>query len=587
MNSFDRYGIKIPNGATGNIKTICPNCTPHDRKPKNRNSKDLSVNIAEGVWNCHNCGWKGALKKDKKVYDRPQPLAANLPLSLKSQKWLNDRGLSQYTLQRFKISDRAEFMPQAGKDQNCLLFPYYRNDDLINVKFRDGAKNFKLHKGAELIFFNLDSLQSAKECVVTEGEIDCMSVFEAGWREGVVSVPNGASKGSMNLEYLDNCWQDFEHLERIVIATDGDEAGTALRNELGRRLGKHRCQFVEYPDGCKDANDVLIKHGKERLIDLIANATSFPIVGIQTLNDFETELDDLYVHGVDAGQPLYFPNLDKKIRQRKGELTTVTGIPGSGKSKFVDQIADRLAAVYGWRVAFCSPEKSPAKIHAATLISLFTGKSFFTKNSDYKVGIADYNDAKEFIKTHYFFFNFSEVDQSITGIVEKATELVKKYGLSMLVIDPWNYLEHQRPQGMTETDYVSMALGQLLVFAKNYEVLVYLVAHPRKIEKNKQTGKYEIPTMYSISGSAHFFNKTDNGICVYRDFDTNEVMVYVQKIRWDFVGEVGCVSFQYDKYSGRYAEAGEVFVSDSYYYERRLNYDSKPQLKAVNEEDPF
>jgi twinkle protein len=176
----------------------------------------------------------------------------------------------------------------------------------------------------------------------------------------------------------------------------------------------------------------------------------------------------------------------------------------------------------------------------------------------------------------------------VDGVVEKAIELVKKHGISMLIIDPWNYLEHSRPQGMNETEYVSMALGHLLVFAKNYEVLVYVVAHPRKIDKDKNTGKYEIPTLYSISGSAHFYNKTDNGFCVYRDFDTNEVKVFIQKIRWDFVGKIGAVSFQYDKYSGRYAEQNTDFISDLRYHERKVSYQSNyTQLKVVNGEDYF
>jgi twinkle protein len=268
-------------------------------------------------------------------------------------------------------------------------------------------------------------------------------------------------------------------------------------------------------------------------------------------------------------------------------MLTVTGIPGSGKSKFVDQIIDRLAALYGDKAAFCSPEKSPAKLHAATLVSLFVGKSFFTKNSDFKVTIPEYQKAKDFIREHYFFFNFLEVDQTVEGIVEKAIELVKKYGIRRLVIDPWNYLEHNRPQWMSETEYVSLALGQLLIFAKNYEVQVIIVVHPTKIPKDKGTKKYDIPTLYQCSGSANFFNKTDDGLCVYRDFVTNEVTIYIQKIRWDFVGELGQVAFQFDKFSGRYAEVGSEFVSDLKLYERRLNHEEmwpeKPK-KAVNQD---
>ena len=109
----------------------------------------------------------------------------------------------------------------------------------------------------ELIFYNLDAVKDEKVVYVVEGEIDALSLHEAGVYN-VVSVPNGASKGNQKLEYLDNCWKYFEDKERIVLFTDGDEAGYALREELGRRLGFERCVKVNYPEGCKDANEILI-----------------------------------------------------------------------------------------------------------------------------------------------------------------------------------------------------------------------------------------------------------------------------------------------------------------------------------------
>src|SRR5574341_583926 len=156
-------------------------------------------------------------------------------------------------------------MPQTQKKENCICFPYFRDLDLINVKFRDGGKRFKMVKEAELIFYNLNSIADRKLVIIVEGEIDCLALYESGFgvdskvdqesgeisnydfsKWGIVSVPNGASKGSQKLEYLDNCSEWFIGLHEIVIATDGDEAGSMLKDELIRRLGVEICKTITY-----------------------------------------------------------------------------------------------------------------------------------------------------------------------------------------------------------------------------------------------------------------------------------------------------------------------------------------------------
>ncbi len=268
-------GIEIKSSWHGNVKTHCPQC--RDTR-KNKNDKSLSVNLDEKVWNCHHCGWTGKLiEKTKKEYFRP--LDAELQLSQKAQEYLKNRGLSTYTIQRFKIGESSEFMPQTGKEMNCLNFKYYRKEQLVNIKYRDGGKNFKMVKDAELILYNLDSLEGAEECVITEGEFDCMAVAEAGYYE-VVSVPNGASKGNQKMEYLDNCYEFFGKIKRVIIATDADAPGVNLRNELARRLGRHRCFYILYPEGCKDFNEVLLTYGKDEIKSRIKDAQPFPVDGV-------------------------------------------------------------------------------------------------------------------------------------------------------------------------------------------------------------------------------------------------------------------------------------------------------------------
>lgn len=549
MANFENFNIKVPYGSTGNIKAICPACTPHNRKPEHRNSKDLSVNITEGIWNCHNCGWKGTIReKTEKTYSRP--VEVNLPMSQRAIDWFKSRGIKESTLKAFAISEKMEFMPQEGKEVNCILFPYRRNGEWINVKYRSASKKFKLTKDAELIMFNMDAIQGKKKVIITEGEIDAMTVHEVGFFD-VCSVPNGASKGSNRLDYLDNSWLAFTDAEEIIIATDKDEPGFALKNELARRLGKERCKDIVYPDDCKDLNEVLIKHGNNRVWECIKGAKSFPVDGVYRLNDFMAELDNVYEHGFTPGVKIGYSEFDNFFNFSTGQLTLLTGVPNSGKSAFLDQILIRLAEKHNWRIGVNSFENQPITRHAGNLAACYTGQSFYGKD---KMNVQKYNKAKEFLYDHFYWFKMKDEDLSLDGILSRAKQLVKAYGINALVIDPYNYMEHKRPFGVTETEYISQILTTLSNFCKDYDVHTFLVAHPTKIKKSPITKDFEVPTLYDVAGSAHFFNKADNGITVYRERATNIVTVYIQKVRFFFNGKLGNCNFNYNVYTGQYTQ---------------------------------
>jgi twinkle protein len=572
-NSFDQFGIDVKHNAYGNVKTLCPKCSA-TRKPVHRKEKCLSVNTTEGIWNCHNCGWNGTLKrKPKKQYKLPPPLPVKLNLDEKANRWFNGRGINNYTLQLFKVSTEIVFMPQAEKEVKAIRFPYFRvaengEDVLVNNKYRDAQKNFRMESGSELIFFNLPSLKGKKIAMITEGEIDCMTAVECGWKEGIVSVPNGASKGNLNLEYLDNCWEDFEEIEMIFLATDGDEPGIALRNELARRLGKHRCVYITYPEETKDLNEVLVKYGKDIVMNTISLPHTFPIDNILTLTEVEDDVDDLFKNGVDKGVDIGIPEIDRLLRSRKGEFTLNTGIPGSGKSTFEDFVSVLLAARHGWKTAFFSPEKQPVKLHIAKLCSVLMGKGFFTTDPFFRLKDEEFRIAKDFVREYFFFYDVSKMERTVEAIIAKAIELVKMHGINKLVIDPYNYLEGFDGTG-NKTDFVNELCNQLLIFAKNYDVNVVIVVHPTKMKKDTGSKKYDAPTLYDASDSAHWRNRIDNGYVIHRDYEDNSVQFICGKVRWDFVGEVGDTLLRYDKISGMYAPIdGDFVVPIKYYLER-------------------
>ena len=200
-------------------------------------------------------------------------------------QWFETRGISQKTLTDLRVGEGPEYMPQTGKTESTIWFNYLMGDQLINVKYRDGRKNFKLYKGAEKIFYNINSIIGYEYCVITEGEMDVLAFHEAGIKN-VVSVPNGATLGNNNLDYLDNCIDYFDDKEKIILAVDSDDAGQALQQELVRRLGAEVCFLADFEE-CKDANEYLVKYGKQKLAERISRARPVPLENVTTFRDIE------------------------------------------------------------------------------------------------------------------------------------------------------------------------------------------------------------------------------------------------------------------------------------------------------------
>jgi twinkle protein len=480
-----------------------------------------------------------------------KPVARLEKLSSKALQFFEqERQISNNTLLRFNITEATEWMPQLNREATVICFNYYRKEELVNIKFRGPQKSFKLAKDAELIFYNLDSIEGSREAVIVEGEIDCLTMHECGVYNSV-SVPNGAAKGNQKLEYLDNCFQFFTDKTKIILAVDNDVPGQNLRNELARRLGYERCYQVKYPEGCKDANDVLRQHGKEAVQEMISGAVQWPIEGIMSMDEMYAEVLDYFENGYPKGCRAHIPDFDDYLTFYPGQLTVVTGIPGSGKSEFIDYLMTSLTRFHDWSWGICSFECQP-QIHVTKLAEKFTNRSFsFRKNPDQRINKNQFEYAIGMIDKYFHFVNLSIVDVTMEGLIKKAEEMVLRYGIRGFLFDPWNCIEHKSGE-QSETKYTLTCLNMLINFLDKYQVHGFLVAHPTKLMKDKRTGKYEIPTLYNISGSAHFFNRTHNGISVYRDFQTNVVDVYVQKVKWSWLGKLGYASFHYDTMTRQY-----------------------------------
>ncbi len=555
MKAYSDFGIDIPSGRnTGKMKVLCPKC--HDQR-KNKRDKSLSVDLDKGVWHCHYCSWSGTIHvgersqdAPKKEYRRPTPRPITT-LSRKLVEWFNKRGISEWVLERLKINEGEHFMPQTGKKMNTVQFNYYLNDELINVKYRTGNKLFMLESGAELIPYNLNGIVGQSECIITEGEMDCLSFVEIG-KSNCISVPNGANN---NLSYLDDFidgW--FEDKETIYIAVDTDTKGLQLRDELVRRFGSERCRIVTYGDDCKDANEHLIKYGKESLENCLRNAKEVKVEGVYSLNDYEDELDAIYKDGLKKGFLVGHPNLDALISFEPKRLAIVTGIPGSGKSEFIDEMCVRFNIFYDFKVAFFSPENMPMEYHAVKLIEKLCGKRLQSVDvNGESITPGQYAHAKEYYRDNFFhILPMEEEGYTINAILAKAKYLVRRRGIRVLVIDPFNRIESEQSSRESETQYISRVLDRLTNFAQQHNVLVFLMAHPTKVKKDN--GNSGIPTMYDINGSANFFNKADFGIIVHRERDEskNYTLVRVEKVKFRHLGSTGDATFKFNTINGRY-----------------------------------
>ena len=546
IDQFNQHDLDV-----GKAQGICPLCSS-DRKPENRKQKCASYDWERGLGTCHHCDSsfqlhtyerKGSALKD---YVRPDALSVVDPKQLGSKvyEWFKTRGISQKTLDDLNVTEGKEFMPQTGKSENTIQFNYIMGDELINVKYRDGRKNFKLYKGAEKIFYNINSIVGYDDCVITEGEIDVLALHEAGIKNAI-SVPNGATLNSNNLDYLDNCIDYFENKEKVILAVDNDEPGQALQQEFIRRLGAEVCYIATFED-CKDANEYLIKYGKEKLIKRIEGARPVPLENVTTLKDIEDEITDFVRNGFKRGYQIGLPNFDDIFSTYTGQFITVTGIPSSGKSDFVDQMVVGYNQKYQWKTAFASPENAPTYLHAHKLMRKVWQD--MPKKTD--IGSDKWNQVAEHVNDNFYFIDMERY--TLESVLRKGAELVKRKGIKCLVIDPFNKVRDVDCKTEDVNRYTMEYLTKIEIFAKKYDVLVFIVAHPTKMYKDSN-GKIEEPTMYNIKGGGEWYDASYHGILVHRDYENKTVKAKVLKVKFQNLGENGAEAhFTWEPRSGCY-----------------------------------
>ena len=569
MRNFANYQVDIRHRTSGVIKTICNQCLPTRH---NKRDRSLRVNIDTGHCHCYHCGAdfyvpddteerekaeRQAARKRRAAavvpqhFQRPVFDASKTTLSDATERWLVEtRCIPQSVIADLRITEQEEFMPQFGAKERCVCFNYFEGGQLVNTKFRSGKKHFKMVQGAELIPYNIDSLIGQTSCIIHEGELDAASSIAAGFK-GVISVPTGANS---NLSWLDRFMEThFEDLEEIIIAVDTDSAGIRLRDELVNRLGAERCRVVAYGPDCKDANEHLVKYGLESLRIAIEQAVEVPLEGIFTAADLHGDLRALFDNGFGPGAETGWEEMDKICTYERRRNIIVTGTPGAGKSEWVDELVLRLCLRHQWKIGFFSPENIPIVYHLRKLIEKLTGHRF-QNGCGMTEGLLARSE--EFLAENVSHISLKG-NATPDRVLAKARELVVRRGCRIFVFDPLNRFDHEPAPGQTETQYISNLLNKFTEFATQYNCLLILVAHPRKMNRNPTTGATPRVEMYDINGSADFYNKADYGIVVERDKEIGITRVYVDKVKFKHLGVGGVATFVYDPVNGRYLPCEE------------------------------
>ena len=489
-------------------------------------------------------------------------------LSELHQKWLTKRGINtEIAIHMGIYSVRRESDGRLISDTegDIIAFPFIKDGEIVGHKYRGPHKTFWQQANGRKQFFNVDVLRDpnlidgTSALVIVEGELDALAVASAGYPY-VVSVPDGAPPprdGNGNLivvptgtediipdadgkfGYVTADWECLAKVRRIIIAVDNDEAGRRLADELVRRLDRVRCSFVTYPETCKDLNEVLVSHGAEEVLSVLFAAKPYPVDGVYKLSDFPPE-EPIKTYTTGWGQ------LDEYLKPYAGAFMVVGGFPGHGKSTWTIQFATNMARLHNWNIAVASFEMKVVPYVTDTIMSTFLQSPIkFAAEINRKRAV-------NFVENKFTFLapnrSDSDTEYDIDWLLERMQVAVIRNGVRMVVIDPFNEIEHRKRGDETMTEYIGRAIRKLKAFAMQYNVLVCVVVHPTK--GSSQLDSADL-SLYSLADSSHWANKADLGVIIGRVGDPKVDLitgVYIKKIRYQpDAGALGEAFLTFDK----------------------------------------
>jgi twinkle protein len=459
-----------------------------------------------------------------------------------------------------KLGLGSHFAPGGGES---ILIPTAHKGEVIRRKYRlldrkEGQPKFIQDPGGQQLPFNLDCLYDDtlkdRALVVTEGEMDCIAALQCGFARSI-SVPNGSAGGTGESDrafaWIDQLepWLKLDRVPEVIIASDGDDAGAHLLQELSSRLGRARCRFLTYPkardaealgrERTKDLGEVLQLYSAKGVAQTIERAQWVRAEGVFQLSELPP-LPESVVYDACMGEAMA-----EHLKVRLGDLSVWTGIGGFGKSSFLNDLGCRLAKEYGIRIAWASFEQQAQRDHRRAL------REWYAEDYERSLSHDQLREADAWINHHHLFLIASEdTDASLAWMLEVMELAVVRHGVKMVVIDPWNELEHDRLSSESETEYCNRAIRELKRFAKRFQVHIALVAHPVK-QQRLENGKYACPGLYDIAGSAAFRNKADLGLVLHKTDEDTSILKCEKSRYWEFC-RPGIVKLAYCKQTRRF-----------------------------------
>ena len=487
-------------------------------------------------------------------------MLAKLQLSIEHAKWLE-------AVRKIPCEIAAE-MGVVSKGDN-IAFEFRQHGVASFVKVRreivengETTKTFWIEpKGSALCLWNEDCLKEPSDVplIITEGEFDALSFLASGATH-VVSVPNGSpldkpGEGDIKpsedgaFRYLwdgDKLKAGLQSFSKIILATDDDQKGRILRDELAIRLGRSRCWYVTYPVGCKDANAVLQDHGSSVLQDILADAKPIVPNRLVPFSEIPSREDATrYSSG--------WSEFDHHFKVIPPQLIIVTGKPNHGKSQWVLALVANLARLWGLRGAILQFEDNPERNR---LDLLRYAKAWANQE---RSGIKE--EPKAWVDRMFRTISPNEDiedtnDFNLAWLHAAIEEAATRHDCKWVVIDPWNEVEHMWGRQDTEATYLNRALRQLKRITRRYQIALIIVAHPTKEGGKSKT--IEDADLYDINGGAVWNNKADLGVIVWADNTSlTDRTVKVAKSK-DFVrmGRPGMVQMTFEPHNATFCCRG-------------------------------